>query len=91
MAQTIRRAEEILAYRSLHQILVSKPRELWTARFADSVVTARQTMADKKVGLIAKQIDRIEVSPKVSRSHCEVGVVGALAQVLASLVVSVAR
>ena len=32
MVQTIRRPEEILAYRTLQQILVSKPKELWSAR-----------------------------------------------------------
>ena len=30
MFQSIRRPEEILAYRTLQQILVSKPKELWT-------------------------------------------------------------
>lgn len=45
MVQTIRRPEEILAYRTLQQILVSKPKELWTAGPADTVLTALQTMA----------------------------------------------
>ena len=35
MFQTIRRPEEILAYRTLQQILVSKPKELWSAGPAD--------------------------------------------------------
>lgn len=52
MVQTIRRPEEILAYRSLAQILISKPKELWTARPTDNVLTALQTMADKNIGLI---------------------------------------
>jgi CBS domain-containing protein len=69
MAQPIRRPEEILAYRSLHQILVSKPRELWTARPADSVVTAIQTMADKKVGLIVV-LDQRRLVGVVSERDC---------------------
>jgi CBS domain-containing protein len=52
MPQTVRRPEEILAYRSLHQILVSKSRQLWTARPADNILSVLQTMADKKVGLL---------------------------------------
>jgi CBS domain-containing protein len=69
MAQTIRRPEEILAYRSLHQILVSKPKGLWTARPADSVVTALQTMADQKVGLIVV-LDQTRLVGVVSERDC---------------------
>ena len=69
MAQTIRRPEEILAYRSLHQILVSKSRELWTARPADSVQTALQTMDDKKIGLIVV-LDQSRMVGVVSERDC---------------------
>lgn len=69
MAQTIRRPEEILAYRSLHQILVSKPKELWTARPADSVLTVLQMMDDKKVGLIVV-LDQRRLVGVVSERDC---------------------
>ena len=69
MAQAIRRPEEILAYRSLHQILVSKSREVWTARPADSVQTALQTMDDKKIGLIVV-LDKSRMVGVVSERDC---------------------
>ena len=52
MDNPIRRPEEILAYRSLRQILASKPEALWTVAPADSVLTAEQMMADKNIGLV---------------------------------------
>ena len=52
MDNPIRRPEEILAYRSLRQILASKPEALWTVAPADSVLTAQQMMADKNIGLV---------------------------------------
>jgi CBS domain-containing protein len=53
MENPLRRPEEILAFRSLRQILASKPRVLWTVAPADTVLTALQTMADKDIGLVA--------------------------------------
>ena len=52
MDNPIRRPEEILAYRSLRQILASKPEALWTVAPADSVLTAQQMMADKDIGIV---------------------------------------
>ena len=69
MVQTIRRPEEILAYRTLQQILVSKPKELWTAGPADTVLTALQTMADKDVNLIVV-LDQRRLVGVVSERDC---------------------
>jgi CBS domain-containing protein len=52
MDSPIRRPEEILAYRSLQQILASRQRALWTVNPADNVLTALQTMADKGIGFL---------------------------------------
>ena len=69
MPQSIRRPEEILAYRSLRQILVSKPKEIWTADPADSVWTALQTMAYRKVGLLVV-LDQKKLVGVVSEQDC---------------------
>jgi CBS domain-containing protein len=69
MPQTVRRPEEILAYRSLHQILVSKSRQLWTARPADNILSVLQTMADKKVGLLVV-LDQRRLVGVVSERDC---------------------
>ena len=53
MESPLRRPEEILAFRSLGQILASKPRVLWSVGPDDSVLTALQVMADKDIGLVA--------------------------------------
>ena len=53
MESPLRRPEEILAFRSLRQILASKPRILWSVGPDDSVLTALQVMADKDIGLVA--------------------------------------
>ncbi len=52
MVQALRSPEEILAYRSLREILVSKPKGLWSVAPGDSVMAALQTMAEKNVGLL---------------------------------------
>ena len=69
MVQTIRRPEEILAYRSLRQILVSKPKGLWTATPGDSIQSALQTMADKNVGLLVV-LDQGRLIGVVSERDC---------------------
>jgi CBS domain-containing protein len=69
MVQTVRRPEEILAYRTLQQILASKPKELWTAGPADTVPAALQTMADKDVGLIVV-LDQQRLVGVVSERDC---------------------
>ena len=52
MDPPIRRPEEILAYRSLQQILGTKPKVLWTTAPTDSTLTALQIMADKNIGFL---------------------------------------
>jgi signal-transduction protein with cAMP-binding, CBS, and nucleotidyltransferase domain len=52
MNPTLRRPEEILAYRSLRQILGPEPWSLWTVGPADSVLTAFRIMADKNIGFL---------------------------------------
>ena len=44
MDHPLRHPEEILAYRSLKQILAGKPRALWTVGPTDKVLTALQIM-----------------------------------------------
>ena len=50
--RAIRSPEEILAYRSLRQILASRPRDLWSVAPADSALMALQIMADKDIGFL---------------------------------------
>jgi CBS domain-containing protein len=69
MFQTLRRPEEILAYRTLQQILVSKSKELWSAGPRDPVLTAMQTMADKDINLIVV-LDRGRLVGVVSERDC---------------------
>jgi CBS domain-containing protein len=52
MDHPLRRPEEILAYRSLEQILGAKPRALWTVGPGDNVLTALHLMAEKNIGLL---------------------------------------
>ena len=52
MDHPIRRPEQILAYRSLKQILAAKPKALWTLGPGDNTLSAMQIMADKNVGLL---------------------------------------
>ena len=52
MEHPIRRPEEILAFRSLQEILASKTRALWAVGPVDSVLSALQIMADKDIGCV---------------------------------------
>jgi CBS domain-containing protein len=52
MKNPLRRPEEILAYRSLKQILAIKPKALWTVSPGDKVLTALHLMAEKNIGLL---------------------------------------
>jgi len=52
MVQSLRRPDEILAYRPLKQILAAKPKALWSVGPRDSALSAMQLMADKNIGLV---------------------------------------
>ena len=52
MDHPLRRPEEILAYRSLNQILAAKPKALWTVGPRDNVLTALHLMAEKNIGFL---------------------------------------
>src|SRR5207344_2794331 len=69
MLQPTRKPEEILAYRTLRQILVAKPKGLWTSAPADSVLTALQLMTEKNVGLLVV-LDRGALAGVVSERDC---------------------
>ena len=52
MDNPLRRPDQILAYRSLKQILAAKPRSLWAVGPGDSALTAMRLMADQNIGLV---------------------------------------
>jgi len=52
MDSPIRRPDQVLAYRSLQQVLGGKPRNLWSVGPSDSAMKALQIMADKKTAFL---------------------------------------
>jgi signal-transduction protein with cAMP-binding, CBS, and nucleotidyltransferase domain len=52
MNSPLRRPEEILAYRTLRDVLGAKPRALWSAGPADSAFSALRIMAEKNIGFL---------------------------------------
>jgi len=52
MDRPVRRPEEILAFRSLRQILGPRPKELWFVGVNESVMSALRMMADKDIGCV---------------------------------------
>ena len=52
MDHPLRRPEEILAYRSIKQILAAKPKSLWTVGPGDYALTAIRLMAEKDISLV---------------------------------------
>src|SRR5215469_13416433 len=52
MVQSLRRPEEILAYRPLRQVLAAKSKDLWTIGPKDNALSAMRLMADKNIGLL---------------------------------------
>jgi signal-transduction protein with cAMP-binding, CBS, and nucleotidyltransferase domain len=52
MRATIRRPEEILAYRSLIEILGPSPRKIWSVTPSDSVRVTAQLMAENDIGFV---------------------------------------
>jgi len=56
MEPPIRRPEEILAFRSLREILAAKTRTLWTVGPADSVLSALQIMDSDELGAVVTRL-----------------------------------
>ena len=52
MDHPLRRPHEILAYRSLRQILAARPKSLWFVGPTDYAITAIRLMAEKNIGFI---------------------------------------
>jgi len=52
MDRPLRRPEEILAYRSLRQILAAKPKSLWSVGPGDTALVAMRLMAEKNIGFL---------------------------------------
>jgi CBS domain-containing protein len=69
MDHPIRRPEEILAFRSLRQILGTKAKALWTVSPADSAHAALQIMADKNIGFLVV-LDRDSMVGVLSERDC---------------------
>jgi CBS domain-containing protein len=69
MDKPVRRPEEILAFRSLREILAAKPRTLLSVAPADSVLSALQIMSDKDVGCVVV-LERSELVGIVSERDC---------------------
>jgi CBS domain-containing protein len=69
MDSPIRRPEEILAYRSLRQILGARPKDLWTVGPTDSARAALQLMADKDIGFLVV-LDRGAMVGVLSERDC---------------------
>ena len=69
MDHPLRRPEEILAYRSLKQILAAKPRSLWTVGPKDNALTAMRLMAEKNIGLVVV-LERGAIAGVLSERDC---------------------
>ncbi len=52
MDNPLRRPDQILAYRSLREILAAKPRSLWAVGPAETALTAVRVMAEHNIGLV---------------------------------------
>src|SRR3954447_12720393 len=69
MKDPLRRPEQILAFRSLKQVLAAKPKALWTVGPGDNARSAMQLMADKNIGLLVVMENRAIVGV-VSERDC---------------------
>jgi signal-transduction protein with cAMP-binding, CBS, and nucleotidyltransferase domain len=65
----LRRPEEILAFRTLHEILGAKPRTLWSVRSTVNGLLALQLMAEKDIGLVLV-IDDYKLVGVLSERDC---------------------
>ena len=69
MDHPLRRPEQILAYRSLKQILAAKTKALWTVGPRDNALSAMQLMADKNIGLVVVMEGRV-IAGVLSERDC---------------------
>lgn len=69
MKAPIRRPEQILAYRSLADMLGTAARHVWSVAPSDSVRNAVQLMADKDIGLVVV-VDRGSLVGVLSERDC---------------------
>ena len=69
MNPSLRRPEEILAYRSLRQILGVDPWSLWTVAPGDSVLKALRIMADKNIGFLVV-VEKAAITGVLSERDC---------------------
>jgi signal-transduction protein with cAMP-binding, CBS, and nucleotidyltransferase domain len=69
MDPPLRRPEEILAFRSLREILGAKPRSLWSVSPGDSAFSALQIMADKNIGFLVV-LERDAIVGVLSERDC---------------------
>ena len=76
MKSSIRRPEEILAYRSLKEIIGPDDRQIWWVKPSDSVLTAARLMADKNIGLVVV-LERDALVGVLSERDCIRGVLAA--------------
>jgi len=70
MDSPLKRPEEILAYRSLREILGAKPRSLWSVGPAESALSALQIMADKNIGFLVV-LERDAIVGVLSERDCQ--------------------
>lgn len=69
MYEPVRRPDEILAYRTLRQLLVAKPAGLWTITPNDNIIAALRIMADKDIGFLVV-MDKGALVGVVSERDC---------------------
>lgn len=69
MDNPIRRPEQILAYRTLSQILGSRQKPLWTVAPGDNAHAAIELMADKDIGFLVV-LDREAMVGVLSERDC---------------------
>ena len=69
MDSALRRPEEILAYRSLREILGAKSRPLWSVGPADSAFSALRIMAEKNIGFLVV-LEKDAIAGVLSERDC---------------------
>jgi predicted transcriptional regulator len=69
MKVPIRRPEQILAYRSLREIIGSDSSQIWSVKPSDSVRAALQLMADRDIGFVVV-VDGVALVGVLSERDC---------------------